>query len=397
MIIKPFDLIEKADIEALVANDIREGRTLDYKEKLPGNADSDKTEFLADVSSFANAAGGYLLYGVRERRDADGKPTGMPESVDGLQGINPDSEILRLESSIRTAIDPRVPGVRTKPIDGFSQGPVLAMWIPKSWSAPHMVTFKNHSRFYSRSSNGKYALDVSEIRLAFAVSESLGERLRRFRDDRLAKIVADETPFPLHHAPKIVLHILPVAALEPGTSLDVMLLADKLVQLGPLYASGWDSRYNFDGFATFSRSGDAKEFNSYLQVFRNGAIETVESRLLRPYQGKTSIPSVAYERELITGFGRYLRIERDLGFQPPLFIMISFIGVKGYVMAVSERFLFPENHPIDKDVLIVPDIIIEDYNVEPAIILRPAFDAVWQAAGWQRSFNYNKDGKWVGQ
>ena len=102
-----------------------------------------------------------------------------------------------------------------------------------------------------------------------------------------------------------MLHTLPIAALDPGTHLDVTVLADKLVQLGPLYASGWDSRYNFDGFATFSRSGDAKEFNSYMQVFRNGAIEAVESRLLRPYQGRTSIPSVAYEKELIAGFGKF--------------------------------------------------------------------------------------------
>ncbi len=61
MINKSFDLIEKADIEALVANEVREGRTLDYKENLPGNSDGDKTEFLADVSSFANASGGYIL------------------------------------------------------------------------------------------------------------------------------------------------------------------------------------------------------------------------------------------------------------------------------------------------------------------------------------------------
>lgn len=106
---------------------------------------------------------------------------------------------------------------------------------------------------------------------------------------------------------------------------------------------------------------------------------------------------MAYEKELIAGLGRYLRIEKDLGFQPPLFLMLSFVGVKNYVMAVGERFLFPENHPVDKDVLIVPDIIIEDFEVEAANILRPAFDAVWQAAGWGRSFNYNKDGKWVGQ
>lgn len=35
MINKRFDLIEKADVDALVSNEVREGRMLDYKEKLP--------------------------------------------------------------------------------------------------------------------------------------------------------------------------------------------------------------------------------------------------------------------------------------------------------------------------------------------------------------------------
>ena len=110
MINKPFDQIDKDEIVNLISNEVREGRMLDYKETLPGNSDSDKMEFLADVSSFANAAGGCILYGVRERRDEDGKPTGMPESADGLEAVNVDSEILRLESSIRTGLDPRVRG-----------------------------------------------------------------------------------------------------------------------------------------------------------------------------------------------------------------------------------------------------------------------------------------------
>jgi predicted HTH transcriptional regulator len=100
MINKLFDFVEKTDIDALVADEIREGRTIDYKETIPGNADGDKTEFLGDVSSFANASGGYIIYGVREKRDADGKPTGIPEGADGVAGLNPDSEMLRLESSI---------------------------------------------------------------------------------------------------------------------------------------------------------------------------------------------------------------------------------------------------------------------------------------------------------
>jgi predicted HTH transcriptional regulator len=73
MINKSFDQIEKSDITGLITNEVRENRMLDYKEKLPGSSDSEKTEFLADVSSFANAAGGYILYGIRERRDGEAR------------------------------------------------------------------------------------------------------------------------------------------------------------------------------------------------------------------------------------------------------------------------------------------------------------------------------------
>jgi hypothetical protein len=54
----PLHQIDAARLEALRVDGVREGRQLEYKETLPGNSDDDKKEFLADVSSFANAAGG---------------------------------------------------------------------------------------------------------------------------------------------------------------------------------------------------------------------------------------------------------------------------------------------------------------------------------------------------
>ena len=57
-----------------------------------------------------------------------------------------------------------------------------------------MVTFKKTSRFYTRNSAGKYQMDVGELRSAFAASELLGERMHRFRTERLSKIIAGETP-----------------------------------------------------------------------------------------------------------------------------------------------------------------------------------------------------------
>jgi len=392
MINKPFDQIDKDEIVNLISNEVREGRLLDYKKILPGNSDSEKTEFLADVSSFANAAGGYILYGVQERRDEDGKPTGIPESADGLEAVNVDSEILRLESSIRTGLDPRVPGVRTKPIEGLSKGPVLVMWIPKSWASPHMVTFKNHSRFYSRSSNGKYSLDVTEIRSAFALSESLAEKIRRFRDDRIAKIVANETPMPIEQSPKLVLHVLPITSLNVGSQLNVSEIYEKRHHMLPIGENNWTShRINFDGVVTFCHSSTPPVCYAYVQAFNSGAVEAVDTYLLNERNGKKLIPSPQFEKDIISALDNYLKLQETLGLNPPIFVMISSLDVKDYTLFVPHS----TTRPIDRNVLLLPDVVVEEYGQNPASVLRPAFDAVWQASGFLRSGNYDKTGKWV--
>jgi hypothetical protein len=99
-----------------------------------------------------------MLFGVVAKKDAKGETTGEPDSIPGLAGVSTDQAILRLDSIIRDGIGPRIPGIHIRPIDGFPTGPVLLLRIPKSYAAPHMVTFKNLSRFFSRTSNGKYQL-----------------------------------------------------------------------------------------------------------------------------------------------------------------------------------------------------------------------------------------------
>ncbi len=190
MIHKEFDAINENDINFLIDNQVPESKTIEYKQELPGNADKDKKEFLADVSSFANASGGDILYGISEQRDSDGKTTGIPEAANGLENINVDEQIRRFDSILRCAIAPRIP-VQIKAIDGFTNGSIILIRIPKSWNSPHMITFKGGSRFYARNNAGKYPLDVDELRAAFIASDSLAEKMRAFRSDRIAKIIAD--------------------------------------------------------------------------------------------------------------------------------------------------------------------------------------------------------------
>jgi len=80
----PLARIDAAQLETLRADAVREGRQLEYKETLPGNSDDDKREFLSDVTSFANAAGGDLIFGLQERREA-GKPTSEIGTIVGCR------------------------------------------------------------------------------------------------------------------------------------------------------------------------------------------------------------------------------------------------------------------------------------------------------------------------
>jgi hypothetical protein len=136
---KQLESIEETDLQTLVDNKVRERKTIEYKKSLPGHSDRDKQEFLADVSSFANAAGGHLIFGIREEG-------GEPVKLCGLQIADPDAEILRLENLIRDSIEPRIPGVYMWPVPLETLGVAVIVRIARSWALPHVVKFRKHWR-----------------------------------------------------------------------------------------------------------------------------------------------------------------------------------------------------------------------------------------------------------
>ncbi len=61
----PFADIRLQHIEDLIEHQVPESRNLEFKRQLPGNSDSEKKEFLADVTAMANSGGGDIVYGMR--------------------------------------------------------------------------------------------------------------------------------------------------------------------------------------------------------------------------------------------------------------------------------------------------------------------------------------------
>jgi hypothetical protein len=48
---------------------------------------------------------------------------------------------------------------------------------------------------------------------------------------------------------------------------------------------------------------------------------------------------------------------------------------------------------IDRDLIFLPEAIIEGYGPTAEEILKPIFEGVWQAAGFEKNLNYDEDGR----
>ena len=396
MILKPVEQITKADIDALITEKRAEAKTLEYKMKLPDRTDDAKKEFLADISSFANASGGDIIYGIEPDKDANGKTNGEPNAVVPITGANPDEIKLRLEHSIRDGIAPRLP-VQILAIKGWNDnGFIVLIRIPKSFASPHMVTRKNTSRFYARNSSGKYQLDVGEIRNAFLATDSQAERIKCFREDRLAKILADETPVKLSSPYRTVLHLIPLGNFLHRERIDLSDTQLMQTSFYPIDFGGSTPRHNLDGFMSY----DAGSGTGYCQVFHDGTVEAVNAKLIgihgqryRPF-----IPSGVYEQKLIQACQKYMCGYKALGVAPPIAVMLSLVGCKGVEMLLSQarQWLGNPTGPIDRDVAAMPEITIENLDTaELPRALKPIFDSLWQACGWPRSMNYDAQGNWA--
>jgi hypothetical protein len=386
MIPRPLNDIADADLSALISNGVAVGRTIDYKRALPGNADADKKEFLADASSFANSGGGDLVFGIEEAG-------GLPTQIIGVQAADLDLEIRRLDSILAAGLSPRIRyGMKTVTMAAGER--LLVMRVERSWAGPHRVIFQQHDKFYGRNSAGKYPLDVNELRAAFTLSSTAAERIKAFRTDRIIALSNNQTPLPFLDSPKVVLHCIPLEAFASSLQYDVRAVYDNPVALSPMGTTNWDRRLNLDGVLAF---GTQQPCPSYTQLYRNGVLEAVQGRILaHEYEDRMVIPSVSYERYILEYLPRCFRLLEGIGVNGPVVVALTLLKTAGLHMGVNNLWGQP-GYPIDTDSLILPEVIVDSLTTSPNQVLRPLFDLVWNACGLPSSTNFDTNGTWIGR
>jgi hypothetical protein len=377
-----FDVNED-DLLSLISRGVQEQKILDYKRDLPGNSDNDKKEFLADVSSFANTVGGFLIYGIAETQ-------GVAVDIAGINGLDPDNEKLRLDQIIREGIEPRLPELDIHSVKLKNGNDILVIQIPQSHIAPHMVAFKSASRFYARQSNGKYLLDVQQLRDAFLLSAAVSDRIRDFRLARISRLGANETPVKLEDgSAKLIVHVIPSVSFSAALAIDIALVGNPYQKFFPETTK---HRYNIDG-VVFSNEIRENQARKYFQVFRNGIVEFVHGNLIDTDEKKWR--SFEADWDAIQAAHAALLFQRSLNIGFPVFIFISITGVRDLVLEHSTRN-YDHTPTFDRNTILIPDVMLDIYpeNDELEILLKPALDSIWNAGGLPRSESYNRQGHW---
>lgn len=399
---KPIEAIDEQDLLSLVGTE--ENKTIDFKraayqppppdKSLPSDVKEKwKRDVWIDVCSFANARGGWIICGMSDKE-------GIADDLCGLGAINPDVEVRRLEQCITNGIEPKISGLRVQPIRlaDAAKGHAIVIYVPQSFVAPHRV--KESSRFHIRRSKGNDEMDLSELKTAFNLAESYVERVKSFRKQRIEALAYDEQEAVLvllEPGIRFVLHSIPLNFLDVGVGVQLKTLtftnnAFPDYNMQNTFTSR--IRFNLDGL-TMPVSYKENQTREYFHVFRNGVIEYGEVQPVGTSPSEKLVYPLHIEEKTLTCLSVALKMQKNLGVEPPLVVMLSLLGVKDCRFQFRNDFYHSTPKPIDRNMLLVPDIVLEDYEQDLKMVMQPIFDILWNCGGFTGSPSYDEKGNWI--
>ncbi len=373
------------DINGLIDHGVPESSLLDYKLELPKQSNGEKKEFLADISSFANTSGGIIIYGIKEGK---GDKKGVPEQIVGLPNLNFDEEKLRLESMLQDGIQPRITHFEFKKIE-VSGKDLLLIGIPRSLFAPHIIWFQKNGKFYKRNNSGKYQMDIFEIKQLFLQTSEWEKEAESFRRQRIMDVRLKKYIPNLNINGSTFIHIIPMGSRDKN--IDLNRHKEKFQKNPPPGLSSYDYRFNIDGYLVYPSHQNPCE--SYIQYFKNGAIELYTSKLHLFRKPSNLYSGEGLETFVFSNTKNALQLIDSINVSPPLIIYISIINILNFSIIVPENMEGPVHNCIDREEMLLPGDIIDNMSISLEKIMLPTINSLWQSAGWTKSPFFNEKGE----
>ncbi len=195
---------------------------------------------------------------------------------------------------------------------------------------------------------------------------------------------------------RIVCHVFGALAV------DLTKAAASSGELRPIEAQRWGPRFNIDGVISIAGAARGENTTGYVQLFRNGIVEVVFADVYfnPPPDMRTAVAGIGaghVANELAGALERIQRLFRILGVPAPVSWFTSLYGVKDVVFHVSQRLSLYGRNAFDREAILLPEIVLTNHDESAPTVLKPVLDALWQAAGLERCFDYSADGAWAPQ
>lgn len=388
--------ITEIDIQRLIDNGVREGRTLDFKSAQTFTRDGrltpdEKAKLAEDVCAFANAFGGDLVIGLEPFEKAEGD-SAVAKAIVPVQVTNLDAMLLDLVNSLRDALEPQLATLHAHPVPVASGGHVIVIRVGPSPSAPHRVVRKGGGHFFMRNSVGKEPMDIHAIRTAFAYAEGLTQRALAFRESRLAALRERRSQVSLPQGPLLVVHLIPVLSLtrsDEHSIEDLKTAAQHLLRAQPGANLLGRVATNFEGVICTSNLDQQGQHYAFAQIFRDGCIELVGTALTleRGEPAKPTIFPQQYELSLVQhDLPVSLQALETLGIPAPAYLCVSLLNIHRRQIEISTRhgpgYQTLPAHLVD---IVSAPVYLDAFDVELATMVGPALDPLWNAVGIDHS------------
>ena len=178
----------EGDLSVLLENeDYGENEYIDYKRTFAfmemnkgKERDAKKAEFKSDICSFANAEGGYLIFGISDKN-------GCASAIDGIEIANNDTDRFELDRrNDLNGIQPKVPPLQFSFIKLESGKYVVVLYVKHDSFSPyvHIEEEKNY-KVYRRYGNGKRIMPYTELRQMFNSSLTLEQSIKDYTKERI--------------------------------------------------------------------------------------------------------------------------------------------------------------------------------------------------------------------
>ena len=366
--------IKKADLQALIDNQVFENRELEYKDYsfVDGKLqDKQKDKFMKEIAAFANTNGGTIIIGMQE--DGNRLPTKLSGAGMGLGDF--DSWLSSFRQLVLSRIRPHLHGIDCVPVELGDNNIAIVISVPKSFARPHSFWDGNKDEFFMRHVNGIMYMDIDDLRKEFLYTSGLQEKIREFKRERISLILANECVGNLGNLAKLVIHIVPEWSFELGNTVDLKLI-DRNSSVHPLSGSSWNYRYNADGYCIFGADHLTNLIQTYTQFFRNGIIEATEVRCISGYKNKEVYNWSSLQGQLtrvISDYGTHLDM---LNVPKPWHISATLLNAKGYFTNTG----WDTSAPIERDIVnSLESICTEEHSLQDA--LKQVFNSLSNAFG----------------